>query len=61
MTLSITQTLGGLAGSAVLGTFQLHREQLYSSALTSQLDHPARIIDLKVMETWLQGERRYAA
>lgn len=38
VTLSITQTLGGLAGSAVLGTFQLHREQLYSSALTSQLD-----------------------
>ncbi|MCU1126746.1 amidohydrolase family protein [Stenotrophomonas maltophilia] len=22
---------------------------------------PARVIDLKVMETWLQGERRYAA
>ncbi|WMJ68445.1 MFS transporter [Stenotrophomonas sp. 24(2023)] len=38
VTLSITQTLGGLAGSAALGTFQLHREQLYSTALTSQLD-----------------------
>ena len=38
VTLSITQTLGGLAGSAMLGTFQLHREQLYSSALVSQLD-----------------------
>jgi len=38
VTLSITQTLGGLAGSALLGTFQLHREHLYSSALTRQLD-----------------------
>ena len=38
VTLSITQTLGGLAGSAVLGTVQLHREQIYSSALVSQLD-----------------------
>ncbi|MDY1033059.1 MFS transporter [Stenotrophomonas sp. CFBP8980] len=38
VTLSITQTLGGLAGSAVLGTVQLHREQLYSTALVSQLD-----------------------
>ena len=38
VTLSITQTLGGLAGSAVLGTLQLHREQVYSSALVSQLD-----------------------
>lgn len=36
--LSISQTLGGLAGSAVLGTLQLHREQVYSSALVSQLD-----------------------
>ncbi len=38
VTLSITQTLGGLAGSAVLGTFQLHREQAYSSELTRQLN-----------------------
>ncbi len=38
VTLSITQTLGGLAGSAALGTLQLHREQVYSSALVSQLD-----------------------
>src|SRR5690606_37806578 len=36
--LSISQTLGGLAGSAVLGTLQLHRDQVYSSALVSQLD-----------------------
>ncbi len=38
VTLSITQTLGGLAGSAVLSSYQLHREQVYSSALVSQLD-----------------------
>ncbi len=38
VTLSITQTLGGLAGSAALGTLQLHREQVYSSALVGQLD-----------------------
>ena len=38
VTLSITQTLGGLAGSALLSSYQLHREQVYSSALVSQLD-----------------------
>ncbi len=38
VTLSITQTLGGLAGSAVLSSYQLHREQVYSSALVNQLD-----------------------
>jgi len=38
VTLSITQTLGGLAGSAALSSFQLHREQAHSSALVSQLD-----------------------
>ncbi len=38
VTVSITQTLGGLAGSALLGTYQVHREQVYSSALVSQLD-----------------------
>jgi hypothetical protein len=44
VTLSITQTLGGLAGSAVLGTFQLHREQVYSSALVSQLDPADNVV-----------------
>ena len=38
VTLSITQTLGGVAGSAALSTYQLHREQVYSSAQVSQLD-----------------------
>jgi hypothetical protein len=44
VTLSITQTLGGLAGSAVLGTYQLHREQVYSSALVSQLDPADNVV-----------------
>lgn len=38
VTLSITQTLGGLAGSALLSSYQLHREQTYSTAMVSQLD-----------------------
>ncbi|HAZ75744.1 MAG TPA: MFS transporter [Enterobacteriaceae bacterium] len=37
VTLSITQTLGGLAGSAVLGTFQVWREKYHSSLLADQL------------------------
>jgi len=36
--LSMTQTLGALTGSALLGTYQLHREQVYSSALVSQIN-----------------------
>ena len=36
--LSMTQTLGGLTGSALLSTYQLHREQVYSSDLTAQLN-----------------------
>jgi len=36
--LSMTQTLGALTGSAMLSTYQLHREQVYSTALVSQLN-----------------------
>jgi MFS family permease len=36
--LSLTQTLGGLSGSALLSTYQLHREQVYSSDLVAQLN-----------------------
>ena len=57
VTLSITQTLGGLAGSAVLGTYQLHREQVYSSALVSQLD-PA---DGVVAQRLKQQQQLYSA
>ena len=56
VTLSITQTLGGLAGSAVLGTYQLHREQVYSGALVSQLD-PA---DNVVAQRLKQQQQLYA-
>jgi MFS family permease len=38
MLVSVTQALGGLAGSAFFGSYQLHREQVYSSALTAQID-----------------------
>ncbi|MFL6671909.1 MAG: MFS transporter [Massilia sp.] len=36
--LSMTQTLGGLAGSAVLSTYQLHREHTYSTEIVSHLN-----------------------
>lgn len=36
--LSMTQTLGAMTGSALLGTYQLHREQVYSSELTADLN-----------------------
>jgi MFS family permease len=36
--LSMTQTLGAMTGSALLSTYQLHREQVYSSELTAQLN-----------------------
>lgn len=38
VTLSMTQVMAGLAGSAVLGTYQLHQERVHSAALTAQLD-----------------------
>ena len=42
VTISLTQTLGGLVGSALLGTYQTYREQAYSVALVEQIDptHP---------------------
>ena len=38
ITISMTQTLGGLAGSAALGTYQIYREQAYSVAITRHLN-----------------------
>lgn len=35
--LSLTQTFGGLAGAAVLGSWQVHREHVHSAQLTAQL------------------------
>lgn len=34
--LSLTQTFGGLAGSALLGSWQVHREHVHSAALSAQ-------------------------
>lgn len=36
--LSMTQTLGAMTGSALLSTYQLHREQVYSSELVADID-----------------------
>ena len=36
--LSMTQSLGALTGSALLSTYQLHREQVYSSEMVAQLN-----------------------
>ncbi|WP_202033843.1 MFS transporter [Massilia sp. Dwa41.01b] len=36
--LSMTQTLGAMTGSALLSTYQLHREQVYSSELVAQIN-----------------------
>lgn len=38
ITISMTQSLGGLAGSALLGTYQIHRAQAYTAALSQQLN-----------------------
>lgn len=38
LTISMTQALGGLMGSALLGTYQAHREQAYSVALVQQIN-----------------------
>jgi len=35
--LSLTQSFAGLAGSALLGSYQLHREHVYSTALVSRI------------------------
>ena len=36
--LAITQSLGGFAGSAVMSTYQLHREHVHSSQIVAQLN-----------------------
>jgi MFS family permease len=38
VTISMTQAMGGLLGSAMLSTYQTHRQQVYSVALVAQLD-----------------------
>jgi hypothetical protein len=55
--LSLTQTFGGLAGSALLGSYQLHREHVYSSQLASQLD-PADAVVAQRLQALQQGYAR---
>lgn len=50
--LSMTQSLGGLSGSALLSTYQVHREQVYSSDLVSQLNPADPIVAQRLQ---LQG------
>ena len=38
VTISMTQAMGGLLGSALLSTYQTYREQIYSVALVAQMD-----------------------
>ena len=38
LTISLTQSLGGLMGSALLSTYQTYREQAYSAALVEQIN-----------------------
>ena len=54
----MTQALGGLAGSAVLGAYQLHREQEYSAALTRQVNpaEPAVAARLQLQQQALAGQ-----
>ncbi|MGX4642579.1 MFS transporter [Massilia sp. SYSU DXS3249] len=55
--LSMTQTLGALTGSALLSTYQLHREQVYSSELVAHIN-PA---DPQVAARLRMQERVYGA
>ncbi|WP_278433335.1 MFS transporter [Stutzerimonas kunmingensis] len=50
---SITQSLGGLAGPAVFGTFQVVREKAHSSHLTEQIDPTNPIVAQRLQ---LQGQ-----
>ncbi len=56
--LSLTQTFGSLAGSALLGSYQLHREHVYSSQLVAQLD-PADAQVAQRLRTQQQAYARY--
>ena len=55
--LSMTQSLGAMTGSALLSTYQLHREQVYSSELTADIN-PA---DPQVAQRLLQQQGVYRA
>ncbi len=54
--LSLTQNFAGLSGSALLGSYQLHREHVYSSELVSHLD----AADPLVAQRLQQQQQAYA-
>lgn len=45
---SITQTLGGLVGSALLNTYQLHREHEFSASLVATLDRTDPLVAQRI-------------
>lgn len=55
--LSMAQSLGGFSASAVLSTYQLHREQVYSTDLVSQLSPADPVVAqrLRLQERIYQG------
>ena len=58
ITISLTQALGGLAGSAMLGTYQTYREQQYSVQLTQQINpaNPVVAARLQMQQQALAGQ-----
>lgn len=48
--LSLTQTFGGLAGSAALGSYQLHREHVHSVQLTAQLQRGDAAVEQRLRQ-----------
>jgi MFS family permease len=53
VTVSMTQTLGGLAGASMLGTYQVHREQVYSVALTQQINPADPAVAMRLQQQQL--------
>jgi hypothetical protein len=45
---SVTQTLGGLMGSALLNTYQLHREHEFSASLVATLDRTDPLVAQRI-------------
>ena len=58
ITISLTQALGGLAGTAMLGAYQTYREQQYSVQLTQQINptHPTVAARLQLQQQALAGQ-----
>lgn len=58
ITISLTQALGGLAGTALLGTYQTYREQQYSAQLTQQINPANPIVSarLQMQQQALAGQ-----